>query len=62
MNDGSICHMDPWAIRDWSYFSTVTLLGKDNALPNDMLHEKMECVALGTAVDAEPVASSALQF
>jgi hypothetical protein len=43
MNDGSICHMDPWAIRDWSYFSTVTLLGKDNTFPNDMLHEKMVC-------------------
>jgi hypothetical protein len=38
--------MDPWAIRDWSYFSTVTLLGKDNAFPNDMLHEKMECAIL----------------
>ena len=47
MNDGSACHIWlPWTIRDWSYFNTVTSLGKIYIIRGDKLHEKMGSVIL----------------
>ena len=32
----------PWTIRDWSYFNTVTSLGKIYIIQGDKLHEEMK--------------------
>ncbi len=34
----------PWTIRDWSYFNTVTSLGKIYIIHDDKSHEEMESV------------------